>query len=81
MVRERLGNQMAPDEAATIMHGLLVKRRERLLRLAKERAEAEAAAEAARKKAEETKRLAEEEAKRAKQAAEQLSQTQKEEME
>lgn len=81
VVRERLGNQMAPDEAATIMHGLLVKRRERLLRLAKERAEAEAAAEAARKKAEEAKRLAEEEAKRAKQAAEQLSQTQKEELE
>ena len=81
VVRERLGNQMAPDEAATIMHGLLVKRRERLLRLAKERAEAEAAAEAARKKAEEAKRLAEEEAKCAKQAAEQLSQTQKEEME
>lgn len=81
VVRERLGNQMAPDEAATIMHGLLVKRRERLLRLAKERAEAEAAAEAARKKAEEAKRLAEEEAKRAKQAAEQLSQAQKEEME
>lgn len=81
VVRERLGNQMAPDEAATIMHGLLVKRRERLLRLAKERAEAEAAAEAARKKAEEAKRLAEEEAKRAKLAAEQLSQTQKEEME
>ena len=81
VVRERLGNQMAPDEAATIMHGLLVKRRERLLRLAKERAEAEAAAEAARIKAEEAKRLAEEEAKRAKQAAEQLSQTQKEEME
>lgn len=47
VVRERLGNQMAPDEAATIMHGLLVKRRERLLRLAKERAEAEAAAQAA----------------------------------
>lgn len=81
VVRERLGNQMAPDEAATIMHGLLVKRRERLLRLAKERAEAEAAAEAARKKAVEAKRLAEEEAKLAKQAAEQLSQTQKEEME
>lgn len=81
MVRERLGNQMAPDEAATIIHGLLVKRRERLLRLAKERAEAEAAAEAARKRAEEAKRLAEEEAKRAKLAAEQLSQTQKEEVE
>ena len=66
VVRERLGNLMAPDEAATIMHGLLVKRRERLLRLARERAEAEAAAEAARKRAEEAKKLAEEEAKRAK---------------
>ena len=81
VVRERLGNLMAPDEAATIMHGLLVKRRERLLRLARERAEAEAAAEAARKRAEEAKKLAEEEAKRAKQAAEQLSQTQKHEAE
>ena len=81
VVRERLGNLMAPDEAATIMHGLLVKRRERLLRLARERAEAEAAAEAARKRAEEAKKLVEEEAKRAKQAAEQLSQTQKDEAE
>ncbi len=81
VVRERLGNLMAPDEAATIMHGLLVKRRERLLRLARERAEAEAAAEAARKRAEEAKKLAEEEAKRAKQAAEQLSQTQKDKAE
>lgn len=81
VVRERLGNLMAPDEAATIMHGLLVKRRERLLRLARERAEAEAAAEAARKRAEEAKKLAEEEAKRAKQVAEQLSQTQKAEAE
>lgn len=81
VVRERLGNLMASDEAATIMHGLLVKRRERLLRLARERAEAEAAAEAARKRAEEAKKLAEEEAKRAKQAAEQLSQTQKDEAE
>ena len=81
VVRERLGNLMAPDEAATIMHGLLVKRRERLLRLARERAEAEAAAEAARKRAEEARKLAEEEAKRAKQAAEQLCQTQKDEAE
>ena len=81
VVRVRLGNLMAPDEAATIMHGLLVKRRERLLRLARERAEAEAAAEAARKRAEEAKKLAEEEAKRAKQAAEQLCQTQKDEAE
>lgn len=81
VVRERLGNLMAPDEAATIMHGLLVKRRERLLRLARERVEAEAAAEAARKRAEEARKLAEEEAKRAKQAAEQLCQTQKDEAE
>ena len=81
VVRERLGNLMAPDEAATIMHGLLVKRRERLLRLARERTEAEAAAEAARKRAEEARKLAEEEAKRAKQAAEQLCQTQKDEAE
>ena len=81
VVSERLGNLMAPDEAATIMHGLLVKRRERLLRLARERAEAEAAAEAARKRAEEARKLAEEEAKRAKQAAEQLCQTQKDEAE
>ena len=53
-VRERLGNQVAPDEAAAIMFDLLVKRREMLVRLAKERAEAEAkaAAEAAKKKAE-----------------------------
>ena len=59
VVRERLGNQMAPDEAATIMHGLLVKRRERLLRLAKERAEAEAAAEAAKAEEEAAKAAAE----------------------
>lgn len=39
-VRERLGNQVAPDEAAAIMFDLLVKRREMLVRLAKERAEA-----------------------------------------
>ena len=48
-VRERLGNQVAPDEAAAIMYDLLVKRREMLLKLARERTEAEAkaAAEAA----------------------------------
>ena len=48
-VRERLGNQVAPDEAAAPMYDLLVKRREMLLKLARERAEAEAkaAAEAA----------------------------------
>ena len=48
-VRERLGNQVAPDEAAAIMYDLLVKRREMLHKIARKRAEAEAkaAAEAA----------------------------------
>ena len=62
-VHERLGNLVAPDNAAAIMFDLLVKRREELLRLAKERAEAEAkaaaeAAEKARLKAEEEAKLA-----------------------
>lgn len=50
-VHQRLGSQVAPDDAAAIMYDLLVKRREELLRLARERAEAEAkaAAEAAEK--------------------------------
>ena len=56
-VRSRLGNEVAPDNAAGIMYDLLVKRREELLRLAKIRAEAAAkaaaeAAERARLKAE-----------------------------
>ncbi len=48
-MREHLGDKIAPDEAARIMLDLLIKRREELLRLAKERAEAvaKAAAEAA----------------------------------
>ena len=55
-VRKSLGDKVAPDEAAAVMYDLLVKRREELLRLAKERAEAEAkaaaeAAERARQKA------------------------------
>lgn len=41
-VRQRLGNQVAPDNAADIIYDLLVKRREELLCLAKKRAEAEA---------------------------------------
>lgn len=54
-VRTQLGDKVAPDEAAGIMFDLLVKRREMLLRMARERAEAEAkaAAEAAKKRAEE----------------------------
>lgn len=79
-VRERLGNQVAPDEAAAIMYDLLVKRREMLLKLARERAEAEAkaaaeAAERARLKAlseaEAAKKKAEQEAETARIKAEQ----------
>lgn len=79
-VRERLGNQVAPDEAAAIMFDLLVKRREMLLKLARERAEAEAkaaaeAAERARLKAlaeaEAAKKKAEQEAEAARIKAEQ----------
>ncbi len=53
-VRSRLGEQVAPDNAAAIMYDLIKSHREELLRLAKERAEAEAraAAEAERLKAE-----------------------------
>lgn len=78
-VRERLGNQVAPDEAAAIMYDLLVKRREMLLKLARERAEAEAkaaaeAAERARLKAlseaEAAKKKAEQEAEAARLKAE-----------
>ena len=55
-VHQRLGEQTAPDVAADLMYQLLLKRREELIRLAKERAEAEAkaaaeAAERARQKA------------------------------
>lgn len=61
-VRERLGNQVAPDEAAAIMFDLLVKRREMLVRLAKERAEAEAKAAAEAAERARLKALAEAEA-------------------
>jgi lipid-A-disaccharide synthase len=71
-VRERLGNQVAPDEAAAIMLDLLVKRREMLVRLAKERAEAEAKAAAEAAERARLKALAEAEAakKKAEQQAE-----------
>lgn len=50
-VRDRLGDQVAPDNAAAIMYDLIRKHREEMVRLAQERAEAEAraAAEAAEK--------------------------------
>lgn len=56
-VRNRLGDQIAPDNAAVIMYNLIKKHREEMIRLAKERAEAEAkaaveAVERARLKAE-----------------------------
>lgn len=71
-VRERLGNQVAPDEAAAIMYDLLVKRREMLLKLARERAEAEAKAAAEVAERAKLKALAEAEAakKKAEQEAE-----------
>lgn len=79
-VHQRLGSQVAPDNAAAIMYDLLVKRREELLRLARERAEAEAkaAAEAAEKarvkalaEAEAARKKAEEQAELARQKADQ----------
>ena len=68
-VRRRLGTLVAPDNAASIMYDLLVKRREELIRLARERAEAEAkaaaeAAERARIKAEQEAELARQKAER-----------------
>lgn len=56
-IRNRLGDQIAPDNAAVIMYNLIKKHREEMIRLAKERAEAEAkaaveAVERARLKAE-----------------------------
>ena len=55
-VRQQLGDSIAPDNAANIIYGLLRKRREELLRLARERAEAKAA-EAARKAREEEEKV------------------------
>ena len=68
----REGNQVAPDEAAVIMYDLLVKRREMLLKLARERAEAEAKAAAEAAERARLKALAEAEAakKKAEQEAE-----------
>ena len=72
-VRERLGNQVAPDEAAAIMYDLLVKRREMLLKLARERAEAEA--KAAAEAAERARLKALSEAEAAKKKAELVAET------
>ena len=76
-IREKLGNRIAPDQAATIMYDLIKKHREELIRLAKERAEAKAAAEAAERarikaeqEAERARIKAQEEAERARIKAE-----------
>ena len=45
-VRNRLGDQIAPDNAAVIMYNLIKKHREEMIRLAKERTEVEAKAAA-----------------------------------
>lgn len=68
-VRSRLGNQVAPDNAAVIMYDLIKEHRERMIRLAKERAEAEA--KAAAEAAERARVKAEQEALKAKEQAEQ----------
>ena len=62
-VREKLGNRIAPDQTATITYDLIKKHREELIRLAKERAEAEA--KAAAEAAERARIKAEQEAERA----------------
>lgn len=74
-VHRKLGDQVAPDNAASIMVDLLRKRREELLRLAKERAEAEAraaaeAAERERLRAEAQAKVAAEKAEKMRLAAE-----------
>ncbi len=62
-VREKLGNRIAPDQAATIMYDLIKKHREELIRWQKERAGAEA--KAAAEAAERARIKAEQEAERA----------------
>ena len=67
-VRQRLGDQIAPDEASAIMYDLIKKHREEMIRLAKERAEAEA--KAAAEAAERARIKAEQEAQKAREKAE-----------
>lgn len=67
-VRQRLGDQIAPDEASAIMYDLIKKHREEMIRLAKERAEAEA--KAAAEAAEQARIKAEQEAQKAREKAE-----------
>ena len=67
-VRQRLGDLIAPDNAATIMYDLIKKHREELIRLARERAEAEA--RAAAEAAERARMKAEQEAEQARRKAE-----------
>lgn len=67
-VRAKLGTLVAPDNAASIMYDLIKKHREELIRLARERAEAEA--RAAAEAAERARIKAEQEAQRAREKAE-----------
>jgi len=67
-VRAKLGTLVAPDNAASIMYDLIKKHREELIRLARERAEAEA--RAAAEAAERARVKAEQEAQRAREKAE-----------
>lgn len=67
-VKQLLGDQVAPDNAAMIMFDLVKKHREEMIRLARERAEAEA--RAAAEAAERARIKAEQEAQRAREKAE-----------
>ena len=67
-VKQLLGDQIAPDNAAVIMYDLVKKHREEMIRLARERAEAEA--KAAAEAAERARIKAEQEAQRAREKAE-----------
>lgn len=67
-VRQLLGDQIAPDNAAVLMYDLVKKHRDEMVRLARERAEAEA--KAAAEAAERARIKAEQEAQRAREKAE-----------
>ena len=77
-VLRELGSKVAPDEAASIMVDLLRKHRAKLIRLAKERAEA--VAKAAAKAAEQARVKAEQEAAIARQKAEEAERVSQQEM-
>ena len=77
-VLRELGSKVAPDEAASIMVDLLRKHRAKLIRLAKERAEA--VAKAAAKAAEQARVKSEQEAAIARQKAEEAERVSQQEM-